>query len=104
MPPAIDPFKFPESIQEGMRARLVCTVIQGDPPFLFRWFKDDELIDPPVNSVITRTDDFSSDLTFNRVSPRHNGNYTCVVSNSYASDSHSAYLNVDGKYLVNFWN
>ncbi|XP_074605506.1 cell adhesion molecule Dscam1-like isoform X2 [Brevipalpus obovatus] len=83
-----------------MRARLVCTVIQGDPPFAFRWFKDDQVIDSPVNSVITRTDDFSSDLTFNRVSPRHNGNYTCVVSNSYASDSHSAHLNVD---VAPFW-
>ncbi|XP_015789765.1 Down syndrome cell adhesion molecule-like protein Dscam2 isoform X2 [Tetranychus urticae] len=93
--PMIDPFKFPESIQEGMRARLVCTVIQGDPPFVFQWFKNDELIESPINNIGIRTDEFSSDLTFARVSPRHNGNYTCIVSNSVASDSHTALLNVD---------
>lgn len=80
-----------------MRARLVCTVIRGDPPFLFQWFKNNELIDLTINNIVTRTDDFSSDLIFNRLTTGHNGNYTCVVSNNLASDSYSASLDVDGK-------
>ena len=92
----IDPFKFPEKIQEGMRARLVCTVIKGDPPFKFNWLKNEKSIESSLNNLAIRTDEFSSDLTFTKVSSRHNGNYTCVVTNNIVSTSHTASLIVDG--------
>lgn len=92
--PVIDPFLFPKNLQEGMRSRLVCTVIQGDPPFVINWKKDGQPIEPGLG-VIIRNDEFSSDLTFSSVSPRHNGNYTCIVSNAAASVSHTAVLIVD---------
>ncbi|XP_067123055.1 cell adhesion molecule Dscam1-like [Centruroides vittatus] len=92
--PVIDPFSFPRNLQEGMRSRLVCTVIQGDPPFVIHWRKDRRPIEPGLGVGI-RNDDFSSDLTFASVSPRHNGNYTCIVSNAAASVSHTATLIVD---------
>ncbi|KAF8774513.1 Down syndrome cell adhesion molecule-like [Argiope bruennichi] len=92
--PVIDPFLFPKNLQEGMRSRLVCTVIQGDPPFVISWKKDDRPIEPGLG-VIIRNDEFSSDLTFSSVTPRHNGNYTCIVSNAAASVSHTATLVVD---------
>lgn len=100
MRPVIDPFTFPKNLQEGMRSRLVCTVIQGDPPFAINWKKDDRPIEPGLG-VIIRNDEFSSDLTFSSVTPRHNGNYTCIVSNAAASVSHTATLVVDGKCLIN---
>lgn len=100
MRPVIDPFTFPKNLQEGMRSRLVCTVIQGDPPFAINWKKDDRPIEPGLG-VIIRNDEFSSDLTFSSVTPRHNGNYTCIVSNAAASVSHTATLVVDGKCLRN---
>ncbi|CAL1284864.1 unnamed protein product [Larinioides sclopetarius] len=92
--PVIDPFSFPKNLQEGMRSRLVCTVIQGDPPFVISWKKDERPIEPGLG-VIIRNDEFSSDLTFSSVTPRHNGNYTCIVSNAAASVSHTATLVVD---------
>ncbi|UYV70832.1 hypothetical protein LAZ67_8000774 [Cordylochernes scorpioides] len=92
--PVIDPFSFPRHLQEGMRSRLGCTVIQGDPPFSIRWRKDGRAIDPGLG-VVVRDDDFSSDLTFSSVEPRHNGNYTCIVSNGAAAVSHTALLVVD---------
>ncbi|RWS30915.1 down syndrome cell adhesion molecule:-like isoform A [Leptotrombidium deliense] len=98
--PMIDPFYFPKHIQQGMRARLVCTVIQGDPPFTIRWLKNNEPIEPTTYNLGIRTDEFSSDLSFQRVSTRHNGNYTCIVSNDVASVSHSATLIVD---VAPFW-
>lgn len=102
MRPVIDPFTFPKNLQEGMRSRLVCTVIQGDPPFAINWKKDDRPIEPGLG-VIIRNDEFSSDLTFSSVTPRHNGNYTCIVSNAAASVSHTATLVVDGKSLTNMY-
>lgn len=109
MRPVIDPFTFPKNLQEGMRSRLVCTVIQGDPPFVINWKKDDRPIEHGLG-VIIRNDEFSSDLTFSSVTPRHNGNYTCIVSNAAASVSHTAMLVVDGMIFflygdqINFFN
>ncbi|RWS17533.1 dscam:-like isoform D [Dinothrombium tinctorium] len=53
------------------------------------------VMDPTTYNLGIRTDEFSSDLSFQRVSTRHNGNYTCIVSNDVASVSHSATLLVD---------
>lgn len=72
--------------------------MQGDAPFRFQWLKDGKLLDPSPLSLGVRSDDFSMDLTFSRVTPRHNGNYTCIASNDVASVSHSAILVVDGEF------
>lgn len=42
--PVIEQFHFPRHLQLGMRARLVCTVISGDPPFTIRWLHNDTQI------------------------------------------------------------
>ncbi|XP_054926091.1 cell adhesion molecule Dscam1-like isoform X1 [Dermacentor andersoni] len=89
--PTIAPFSFPSGLQAGMRARLGCTVISGDPPFEFGWRKDGRPLGAELG-VRAQTDAFSSDLTFTSLNVRHNGNYTCVVSNAAASASHSASL------------
>ncbi|XP_075747886.1 cell adhesion molecule Dscam1-like isoform X3 [Rhipicephalus microplus] len=89
--PTIAPFSFPSGLQAGMRARLGCTVISGDPPFEFGWRKDEMPLDAELG-VRAQTDAFSSDLTFTSLSIRHNGNYTCVVTNAAATASHSALL------------
>ncbi|EEC01337.1 cell adhesion molecule, putative, partial [Ixodes scapularis] len=96
--PTIAPFSFPGGLQAGMRARLGCTVISGDPPFEFDWRKDGRPLSPELG-VRAQTDAFSSDLTFASLGPRHNGNYSCVVSNAAASASHSASLVVQVRPL-----
>ncbi|CAN7981007.1 unnamed protein product, partial [Ixodes pacificus] len=96
--PTIAPFSFPGGLQAGMRARLGCTVISGDPPFEFGWRKDGRPLGPELG-VRAQTDAFSSDLTFASLGPRHNGNYSCVVSNAAASASHSASLVVQVRPL-----
>ena len=92
----ITPFEFPKRTQLGNRIRLLCSIMQGDAPFRFQWLKDGKSLDPAPLSLGVRSDDFSMDLTFSRVTPRHNGNYTCIASNDVASVSHSAVLVVDG--------
>lgn len=94
----IVPFEFPKSIQQGMRARLLCSIMQGDPPFTFSWFKDGRKLDPSTLSLGLRSDDYSTDLTFHRLTTKHNGNYSCLVKNDVASISHSATLFLDGSY------
>ena len=61
------------------------------------------MLDPSPLSLGVRSDDFSMDLTFSRVTPRHNGNYTCIASNDVASVSHSAILVVDGTSCVSVY-
>jgi len=102
--PVITPFEFPRRTQLGNRIRLLCSIMQGDAPFRFQWLKDGKMLDPSPLSLGVRSDDFSMDLTFSRVTPRHNGNYTCIASNDVASVSHSAILVVDGtsQYLTSF--
>lgn len=92
----IVPFEFPKSIQQGMRARLTCSIMQGDPPFTFSWFKDGRKLDPSTLSLSLRSDDYSTDLTFHRLTTKHNGNYTCLVKNDVANISHSSTLFLDG--------
>ena len=96
--PVITPFEFPKRTQLGNRIRLLCSIMQGDAPFRFQWMKDGKSLDPAPLSLGVRSDDFSMDLTFARVTPRHNGNYTCIASNDVASVSHSAILVVDGTF------
>lgn len=95
----IVPFDFPKNIQQGMRVRLLCSIMQGDPPFKFSWLKDGKRLDPSPLSLGVRSDDFSMDLTFSRITPRHNGNYTCLASNEVASVAHSTSLLVQGEYF-----
>ncbi|KAI1278123.1 Down syndrome cell adhesion molecule-like protein Dscam2 [Halotydeus destructor] len=93
--PAIEPFSFAKGIRQGQRTRLVCSITQGDAPFEFLWLKDGRRLDPAPMSIGVRSDDFSSDLTFSRVTSRHNGNYTCTVRNDVATVEHSTTLLVD---------
>lgn len=111
--PVIEQFHFPRHLQLGMRARLVCTVISGDPPFNIRWLHNETAIwtgswfgdskskmvgqgQVRLTGVAGKVDEFSSDLSFQSVSVEHNGNYTCEVHNELASAQHTAQLIVEG--------
>uniref|UniRef100_T1IT69 Down syndrome cell adhesion molecule-like protein Dscam2 n=1 Tax=Strigamia maritima TaxID=126957 RepID=T1IT69_STRMM len=94
--PKIMPFHFQEDLlREGMRARLQCVVSEGDTPLKIQWLKDN--INLPSNLAITvrNLDEFSSILTISNINPKHNGNYTCQASNSAATSTHTAKLNVN---------
>ncbi|GAB6020833.1 hypothetical protein CHUAL_003487 [Chamberlinius hualienensis] len=98
VPPKIVPFEFQEDLlREGMRARLQCVVSEGDLPLNVSWLKDGKPLDEAMGVTIRNLDDFSSILTIASITPSHNGNYTCVASNTAASTSHNAQLSVNGK-------
>ena len=53
-----------------------------------------------VYVYLQRSDPWESVLSINHADPKHEGNYTCYVSNAAASVKYTASLNIDGKLLV----
>lgn len=94
--PVIDEFSFPGNLREGRRTSLQCMVSAGDPPISFRWEKDDEPIQAgSLDVTVEYLNQYTSTLFFERASQKHNGNYTCIASNPYASTNHTASLTLN---------
>ncbi|XP_054724338.1 cell adhesion molecule Dscam2-like [Uloborus diversus] len=89
--PAVTPFIFPP-LKEGERASATCTIKSGDRPLQFQWKKDGRDISEISKVEIQTVKDASSILTIESVSSKFSGNYTCIISNSYGSDSFTAAL------------
>ncbi|XP_054706600.1 cell adhesion molecule DSCAML1-like [Uloborus diversus] len=98
--PVIDPFTFPQSLQQGQRYSVLCTVTQGDPPVRMQWIKDgahsfiagsshaSSSVAEGVRALAVTP--YSLTLVFESLSPEHRGNYTCMASNAAGSVSHTA--------------
>ncbi|GAB6020816.1 Down syndrome cell adhesion molecule-like protein 1 [Chamberlinius hualienensis] len=95
--PKIAPFAFQEDlVREGMRAQIQCAISEGDTPLTVQWIKDGHLITNGLQDVyITHVDEYSSNLAIKSVTPRHNGNYTCIASNKAGSTTHTTLLSVN---------
>lgn len=90
--PVISPFASADSLREGMRNFLTCSVIEGDSPIRLSWLKDGHPIEhymaeegepmqPDVQLARLRVEasnEYTSTLFFSRVEYRDNGNYTCM--------------------------
>src|SRR5688500_12902427 len=77
--PVLAPFAFQEDhLSEGMFVRITCAVSRGDTPLTIRWQKDGSAIDEDLGAVIRLFDEYSSILSIDGVSHRHNGEYSCV--------------------------
>ncbi|OTF83641.1 hypothetical protein BLA29_011525, partial [Euroglyphus maynei] len=113
---------------QGMKVKLMCSVLEGDPPLRIKWFRNDDNSKGQIsNPVITfRNDDNSkgqisnpvitnhamgisvqeeedySLLTFRSVSIRHVGNWTCRAWNDVQSVNRTTYLivNVAPSWLI----
>ncbi|GFX61407.1 titin [Trichonephila clavipes] len=96
--PEIRPFHFSGELLAGKRVVLGCSVMDGDPPFQYRWFKDglEVGVDGNIHSR-TYAEDLISNLIVSQLDSDSNGNYTCRVSNSAGKDEHSAMLLMKGR-------
>ncbi|GFU34771.1 titin [Nephila pilipes] len=92
--PNIKTFHFSNVLELGMRESVQCTVISGDPPYEFTWFKDGRPLVDLRDVSVRKSDDFMSTLVITKVNADSNGNYTCRVSNSAGYDEKSAVLSV----------
>ena len=96
--PVVEPFSFSSDLVSGRRAGVACVVSAGDLPIKIKWLKDGQPLDNSLGGTVS-TADFTSFLSFSRVSRVHNGNYTCLAENPAASASYSAPMIVQGKCI-----
>ncbi|CAB4063838.1 DSCAM [Lepeophtheirus salmonis] len=106
IPPKIEPFHFKDDLQVGGRIRVSCTASLGDLPIKFEWlFNSHRLLEGEHSNgiSITTVDAFSSSLVIPKLSTGHSGNFTCVASNSAASDTFSSSLTVNELKLTDYF-
>lgn len=96
VPPKISPFAADRDLHLDERTSLTCSVTRGDQPVRITWLKDGRSLGPSERVSITNVDQFNSMLMIEKLSPDHNGNYSCVASNPAAEVSHTQQLVVHG--------
>lgn len=100
MPPLIQPFDIP-STSVGKLIYIACVVSSGDMPIRITWHKDGQPIVPgSASGVAIETKEFMSSLQITKVTLKHNGNYTCIASNTAATVSWERQLIVTGRGLT----
>lgn len=64
---------------QGMKVKLMCSVLEGDPPMRIKWFRAEEVTSPVASNhalgISVQEDDDYSLLTFRSVSIRDMGNW-----------------------------
>ncbi|ESO07942.1 hypothetical protein HELRODRAFT_190821 [Helobdella robusta] len=93
-PPSVDSFTFPRR-KLGDRISVSCVMGSGDLPMTLEWRKDGDVIDQNLEVKVQQSGPYSSFLSIEYVTPRHNGNYTCIISNEGASNNYTSYLHID---------
>lgn len=99
--PKINPFHFSEELGTGMRVVVICSVIDGDPPFNFIWYKDGIVLQEN-NQVSFKYHEVMSTLMISNLGPESNGNYTCKVTNDGGMDEKFDVLSMKGEGLSDF--
>ncbi|KAL3180817.1 hypothetical protein MRX96_037234 [Rhipicephalus microplus] len=92
-PPKVLPFVIPKNLLVGERISITCSAASGTKPLTFMWIKDDATLHRGSALRITDSSDYST-LSIENLKTSDAGNYTCVVSNSGGTASHSDVLQV----------
>ncbi|XP_023228378.1 Down syndrome cell adhesion molecule-like protein 1 homolog isoform X2 [Centruroides sculpturatus] len=92
VPPKIVPQIGEDTLREGDRFIAFCGVRAGDPPLTFQWSKNGKSLIESSHVVIHRQGDFSTNLIIAAVKGTDSGNYTCMASNKFGSDSFTTKL------------
>jgi Down syndrome cell adhesion protein len=74
--PQIDEHSLPEHIstKQGMRVKLMCSIVEGDPPIEIKWFKGHTPVMATDSISLQNSEDYSL-LTFKSVSHHDMGNW-----------------------------
>ena len=96
-PPELTPMSFgKEIVNEGSHGLLVCSVVNGDPPFSFTWSLHGAIVHTEPGLTTNQIGGRASMLTVDSIGHRHSGKYTCTVSNKAGQTSESTTLRVNG--------
>ncbi|KAH7958041.1 hypothetical protein HPB51_027978 [Rhipicephalus microplus] len=99
-PPRLQPFYFPKQPDLHKKVVVHCTVLEGDEPFEFAWYKDNQLVVADKNVQVRTLSESLTSLTVHEVAAENVGNYTCEASNVAGSDRTSAELLVKDAPLL----
>ncbi|KAL3203339.1 hypothetical protein MRX96_041922 [Rhipicephalus microplus] len=99
-PPRLQPFYFPKQPDLHRKVVVHCTVLEGDEPFEFAWYKDNQLVVADKNVQVRTLSESVTSLTVHEVAAENVGNYTCEASNVAGSDRTSAELLVKDAPLL----
>ncbi|XP_076318856.1 cell adhesion molecule Dscam2-like [Tachypleus tridentatus] len=91
----IQPFTFPQEVEEGDQVQFTCGVKAGDDPIEFSWFKDSKILQTGNIWTIHSLARVSL-LIINDVEVTASGNYTCLAKNSYGEEGFTSELQVKG--------
>lgn len=91
--PKIQPFYFPKNLTSGKNVKIICSSTEGTHPLTFEWYKDGIPVSHSSHITIKSDEDYTL-LNIDSATWEDAGNYTCVLSNSQGSDSHTAILSV----------
>lgn len=93
----LQPFEFPADLSSGEDVTFRCVVKKGEPPYTFRWLKNDlELRGQDRVTLVTVSERLAT-MTIRRIVPDDSANYSCVVSDGASTSSIAATLIVTGE-------
>jgi hypothetical protein len=99
VPPQIIPFDFGEdSVNEGDGVSVQCTVSKGDYPLNITWTLNGKPVAQDEGIGINRVSKRVSTLSIDNVQRNHVGNYSCLASNSAATDAFVTSLVINGTF------
>ncbi|XP_053206048.1 cell adhesion molecule DSCAML1-like isoform X1 [Panonychus citri] len=101
--PRIQPFTFPNEVNLNQPILVInCIVSSGDVPITFEWLKDGQSIQAENNNNVdidVRNHEMYSILEMKNLKSKHIGNYTCVASNRFGTESFTSSLLMKGFLL-----
>ena len=100
--PKLVPLPKTTDSYEKKNYRLLCSIESGDPPFTFKWSKDNQPLRESQQLRIKigyDDDEGSSLLTIKNLTSTDSGTFTCQVANAFGSDQSSSLLRVKGLLL-----
>ncbi|GIY65595.1 down syndrome cell adhesion molecule-like protein 1 homolog [Caerostris darwini] len=105
--PVIETAMIPEVLyaKEGTKTKVMCSVIQGDPPVQISWRKNGLTLPMDKDLTLQNFED-SSILVFRKTSSSHSGNYTCFASNAASTVNRTTQIivNVPPRWKIEPFN
>jgi hypothetical protein len=86
-----------QSLQQGQRLSVFCSVTAGDQPILMSWQKDGEPLESdPASGVEITQIEHDSILRIARLEGSHMGNYSCRADNQAGTAVVYSFIQVMG--------
>ena len=93
----LTPLLSPRTQKEGSFLQIHCGLQEGSPPLFFEWAINGQTVksSPDVNYKIENFEMYST-FTIRKIERRDAANYSCIATDSVASDRQTVVLNING--------